>query len=123
MCTENSIRVDDGAESLKAGGMMTLPCFILAILALLFKSKIRLDLEERNFLRKESNCAVGESNYRVIRDQKNAGQSIGPQERPAVSAELPALRLARLLVLGHRTRCVTPIAFVVVHLISASNTP
>jgi hypothetical protein len=34
---------------------------------------VLLGLEESNFLRKVSNCAVGESNYRVIRDHKKRG--------------------------------------------------
>ena len=43
VCTENSIRVDDGIT--KAGGMIGLLCFALAVLASPFKSKSRLEAE------------------------------------------------------------------------------
>src|ERR1700737_2925550 len=43
VCTENSIRVDDGIT--KAGGMIGLLCFALAVLASPFMSKVRLEAE------------------------------------------------------------------------------
>jgi hypothetical protein len=43
-------------------------------------------LEESNFLRKESNCMVGESNYRVIRDRSCvSAPNIDPIRRPTLT--------------------------------------
>jgi hypothetical protein len=45
VCTENPIRVDGLMESPKAGGMIRLLCFALAVLASPFKLKLRLEAE------------------------------------------------------------------------------
>jgi hypothetical protein len=45
VCTENFIRVDAAPESPKHGGMIGLLCFVVAVLASPFKSKIRLEAE------------------------------------------------------------------------------
>jgi hypothetical protein len=45
VCTENPIGVDDVTESPKLGEMIRLLCFVLAIWASPFKSKIRLAAE------------------------------------------------------------------------------
>ncbi|MCU1252017.1 MAG: Integrase core protein, partial [Edaphobacter sp.] len=45
VCTENLIRVDDVMESPKLAGMIGLFCFVLAVLASPFKSKLRLEAE------------------------------------------------------------------------------
>jgi hypothetical protein len=45
VCAENPIRVDDLTESPKAGGMIGLLCFVLAVLGSPFKSKMRLEAE------------------------------------------------------------------------------
>jgi transposase InsO family protein len=45
VCTENFIRVDDAPESPKLAEMIGLLCFVVAVLASPFKSKIRLEAE------------------------------------------------------------------------------
>jgi hypothetical protein len=51
VCTANLIRVDDVLESPEAGGMIGLFCFVLAVLASPFKSKLRLEAENAVLLR------------------------------------------------------------------------
>ena len=49
MCTENRIGVDDVMELPKLGEMIGLFCFVLAVLASPFKSKLRLEARTRCF--------------------------------------------------------------------------